>query len=259
VINEMKRDFSLLDGVKFDADPTDRHYAEWLQNGRGIYATNGVVIAFQMKSDPALPDPDLYIFCLPCAIRGYEKDYFRKAIAKKNLCTWLVLYENKGDKTGTVSLNGKDPTAQPEINFRYHAEDQGAPDAARAMLAGMKAAREVVKSYKDLVRNEVLPGDHIQSDEALRDFIEFQSWGHHANGSARMGCAGDDQAVVDGDLKVIGAHGIRVSDASVFPHTPGSFIVSAVVQVGEAAAIKAIAEARGQDALAVLDMLAKQA
>jgi len=89
-------------------------------------------------------------------------------------------------------------------------------------------------------------GVAVQSDEALREAIESSSWGHHASGTASMGKADDSMAVIDGDLMGIGCRGIRISDASVFPRTPGSFIVSAVVQVSEAA-IKAIAEARGQD------------
>jgi len=70
-------------------------------------------------------------------------------------------------------------------------------------------------------------GVAVQSDEALREAIESNSWGHHANGTACMGKADDSMAVVDGDLKVIGCRGIRISDASVFPRTPGIFIVSA--------------------------------
>jgi len=258
VITEMKRDFALLAGVTFKTDPVDRHYAEWLESGGGVYATNGVVIGFQMKSESALPDPDLYVFCLPCAIRGYHRDYFARAVEKPNMCTWLVLHENKGDQEGTVTLKSKDPTGQPEINFRYHAEDPQNPDDSRPLVVGVKAARELIRSYDELVRNEVWPGADVQSDEALRAAIESNSWGHHANGSARMGKAGERMAVVDGDLKVIDAQGIRIADASVFPRSPGSFIVSAVVQVGEAAAIKAIAEARGQDPLAVQDMLMRQ-
>ena len=56
VITEMKRPFKLLEGVKFDTDPGDPAYAEWLASGRGVYATSGVVIGFQMKSERGLPD-----------------------------------------------------------------------------------------------------------------------------------------------------------------------------------------------------------
>jgi choline dehydrogenase len=261
VITEMKKDFALLEGVKFDADISDPHYVEWLASGKGVYASNGVVIGFQMKSERGLPDPDLYIFCLPASIGGYYNDYFRKTIEKHNMLTWLVLYENKGDKKGTVRLNRRDPTGLPEINFRYHAEDDPQnPSDSQPVVTGVRAVRQAIASYAWLIDGkEVWPGADAQSDAALRKAIESNSWGHHANGTARMGRAGEPGAVVDGNLKVIGARGIRISDASVFPHTPGSFIASAVVQVGEAAAIKAIAEARGQDPLALLDEIMRQA
>jgi choline dehydrogenase-like flavoprotein len=42
--------------------------------------------------------------------------------------------------------------------------------------------------------------------------------------------------VLDGDFKVLGADGLRVVDASVFPRIPGFFIVSAIYMVGEKAA-----------------------
>ena len=260
VISEMKKPFALLAGVKFEADPGDPAYAEWLASGRGVYATSGVVVGFQMKSERGLPDPDLYVFCLPAAIRGYYTGYSRETVAKPDMLTWLVLYENKGDKEGTVRLAPGDPAGRPAINFRYHGEDDPKnPNDSRPLVAGVRAARAVTRLYSGLVRQEVWPGAEAQSDEALREAIESNSWGHHANGSARMGRRGDPAAAVDGDLKVIGARNLRIADASVFPHTPGSFIVTAVVQIGEAAAIKAIAEARGEDPLAVMREILRDA
>ena len=50
--------------------------------------------------------------------------------------------------------------------------------------------------------------------------------------------------VLSSDFKVHGADGLRVVDASVFPRTPGLFIVSAVYMIGEKAAEVMIAEAK---------------
>jgi choline dehydrogenase len=257
LVTAQKRNFALLEGVKFDADPSDPAYAKWLATGRGVYATNGVVVGFQMKSAPGLPDPDLYVFCLPAAIRGYEPDYFRKAVAQTNMLTWLVLHENKGDRRGTVELDPENPAGPPKINFHYHAEERAGDSGP--LVVGLKAARAVTRSYARLVQEEVWPGAQVQSDAALATAIESCSWGHHANGSARMGRRDDPLAVVDGDLKVIGAKNVRIADASVFPRSPGSFIVSAVVQVGEAAAIKAIAAARGEAPLETLRTIVRAA
>jgi choline dehydrogenase len=177
------------------------------------------------------------------------------------MLTWLVLHENKGDRRGTVGLRQGDPMGLPSINFRYHAEDNPHnPADSGPVIAGVRAARRAIAFYGWLLdQKEAWPGADVHSDEALREAVEFNSWGHHANGTARMGRSARRGDVVDGDLKVIGVHGIRVSDASVFPHTPGSFIASAVVQIGEAAAIKAIAEARGQDPLSVMQAILRQA
>jgi choline dehydrogenase len=260
VISEMKKDFALLKDVRFDADPGDPRYGKWLASGKGVYASNGVVAGFQMKSARGLPDPDLYVFCLPAAIKGYYPDYFRQTIARPDMLTWLVLYENKGDKKGTVRLNRDNVTGVPEINFHYHAEDDPRnPSDSPPVVAGVRAARKVIESCARLVKEEAWPGAAVQSDAALREAIESNSWGHHANGTARMGKDAAIGDVVDGNLNVIDARGIRISDASVFPHTPGSFIVTAVVQIGEAAAIKAIAEALGQDPVAVMDTIIRQA
>lgn len=255
VVSEMKKNFKLLEGVKFEVDASDPHYVEWLDTGRGVYATNGVIIGFQMKSNAGLSGPDLFVFCLPAEIRGYYPDYSRKTVAKQNMFTWLVLYEHKGDRNGYVKLDPSNPLGQPLINFKYHSEDAPGMDDSGPLVVGVKAVRKVIDSYASLVRREEWPGEAVQTDADLRAAIESNTWGHHANGSARMGKAGDPDAVVDGDLKVIGVRGLRISDASVFPRTPGCFPVSAVVQVGEGAAIKAIAEVRGQDPLAVLQAL----
>ena len=52
----------------------------------------------------------------------------------------------------------------------------------------------------------------------------------------RIGRPEDPDAVVDSRFRVIGAQGLRIVDASVFPRIPGFFIACAVYMVGEKAA-----------------------
>ena len=42
-------------------------------------------------------------------------------------------------------------------------------------------------------------------------------------------------AVLDSDFRVRGTEGLRVVDASVFPHIPGFFIVAPIYMIGEKA------------------------
>ena len=46
----------------------------------------------------------------------------------------------------------------------------------------------------------------------------------------------DEDAVVDGELRVHGMQGLRVIDASVFPDLPGGNINAAVIMIAEKAA-----------------------
>ena len=82
---------------------------------------------------------------------------------------------------------------------------------------------------------EILPGSHVQSEAALRDFVRYSAWGHHACGTCAIGASSAD-AVLDSRFRVRGTERLRVVDASVFPRIPGFFIASAVYMIGEKAA-----------------------
>ena len=86
-----------------------------------------------------------------------------------------------------------------------------------------------------LIAEEEQPGEALQSDEELTDFVRNTAWGHHASCSCAIGprAAG---GVLGSDFRVHGAQGLRVVDASVFPRIPGFFIASAVYMVAEKAA-----------------------
>ena len=58
----------------------------------------------------------------------------------------------------------------------------------------------------------------------------------HLSGSARMGPAADQRAVVDQELRVRGVDGLRVVDTSVLPRAPSRGPAATAVMVGERAA-----------------------
>ncbi len=246
VVVKMKKPFELLKDLPFKADASDPAYKKWLETGRGVYATNGVAIAMQAKSDPSLPDPDLYIFGVPGRFEGYYPGYSKDAVADDHYFTWLILHENKGDKRGRVTVDAKDVDGHPDINFMYHHEE--APRDSAPMVAGIKMVRELNARFGDLVAEEVWPGRDVDTDEKLARAAETVSWGHHANGTAKMGRPDDPMAVVDSNFQVIGTRGLRVVDASVLPDNIGSFIVSGILQLSEKAADDVIETARAQDA-----------
>ena len=69
----------------------------------------------------------------------------------------------------------------------------------------------------------------------IRQFIQDKAWGHHACGTRAIRPA--HRAGVDNTTgEVHGVSRLRVVDASVVPRSPGHFIASAVLMIGEKAA-----------------------
>jgi choline dehydrogenase len=90
---------------------------------------------------------------------------------------------------------------------------------------------------KGVVKREIwpAPGDNVEDDAAIRDFIVREAWGHHASCSCPIGADGDPMAVLDSEFRVRGVQNLRVVDASVFPRIPGLFLVTNVYMISEKA------------------------
>ena len=132
-----------------------------------------------------------------------------------------------------MTLRSADPRDPPSINFRYFEEGNDASgEDLDSVVAGIKLARGMTAKLKEknLIAAEEFPGEQLQSDDELREFVRANAWGHHASCTCAIG------PVLSSDFEVLGTQGLRVVDASVFPRIPGFFIVSAVYMIGEKAA-----------------------
>ncbi|HTV34006.1 MAG TPA: GMC oxidoreductase [Methylocella sp.] len=237
VVNEMKEDWNVLKGVTYSNK--DQTYADWKNNKEGLYATNGAVLAVIKRSSPERPLPDLFCFALLTDFRGYEPDYSVRIVHSLKHLTWAILKAHTSNTAGEVTLKSKDPRERPDIRFHYFQEgnDKEGEDLD-SVVEGVKFVRKLVEPLKTsgFFVQELAPGPQVQTDEQIRDFVRYQSWGHHASCTCPIGKDGDPAAVLDGDFRVRGVAGLRVVDASVFPRIPGFFIVSSVYMVGEKAA-----------------------
>jgi len=72
------------------------------------------------------------------------------------------------------------------------------------VVEGVKFVRKLAAPLREagLIVEEEAPGDAVQTDEQIRDFVRYQSWGHHASCTCAIGKDGDPMAVLDGNFKV---------------------------------------------------------
>jgi choline dehydrogenase-like flavoprotein len=237
VVNRVKDDWEVLKDAKYAKG--DPQYATWESSKEGVYGSNGAVLAVIRRSTEDKPVPDLFCFALLGDFRGYVPGYSTNVLTKHNYLTWAVLKAHTNNRAGEVRLKSADPKERPVINFKYFSE--GTPDNNEDLdsaVEGVKFVRELCRPLRELgvIVEEEAPGEERVTDEQLRDFVRYQSWGHHASCTCPIGADGDRNAVLDKDFRVRGAQGLRVVDASVFPRIPGMFIVSAVYMIAEKAA-----------------------
>jgi len=234
VVSEMKRPFTLLQNATFKPLPTDPCFQEWQQGG-GVYTSNGAMAAVILKSDLALPDPDLFIFALPGDFHGYYPGYSESIVTKRDRLTWAIVKAHTNNTGGTVRLNSSNPRETPIVNFHYFEEGT---DPTLYDLEGVVRAVDFVRRMNQenrAIAREITPGPQV-GYEQLGDWIRANAWGHHASCSCKMGKPDDPSAVVDSRFRVIGTEGLRIVDASVFPRIPGFFIVTPIYMISEKAA-----------------------
>jgi choline dehydrogenase len=244
VVTRMKDDWEVLADAKFAKN--DPQYEEWASARTGVYTTNGGVLTVIRRSKPERTLPDLFLLGLVGNFKGYYPGYSELIARHPDYLSWVVLKAHTKNRAGTVRLRSKDPLDPPCINFRYFEEGSDhSGDDLDAVIEGVKFARTMTRDLKKkgLILEETLPGDHVQSDDELKEFVRNNAWGHHASCSCPIGSM-QEHGVLASDFRVHGTKALRVADASVFPRIPGFFIASAVYMIGEKAADVILADAK---------------
>jgi choline dehydrogenase-like flavoprotein len=137
------------------------------------------------------------------------------------------------ESRGTVRLRSDDPLAPVEIRQNFFVVSN---DMAR-LRRGVRLARELLaeKALDRFRGAEIAPGPKRESDADLDAWIRATALtAHHPSGTCAMGTG--DTAVLDNDLRVRGAEGLRVVDASAMPDLVSGNINACVIMVAEKAA-----------------------
>ncbi|MDQ6639865.1 MAG: GMC family oxidoreductase N-terminal domain-containing protein [Pseudomonadota bacterium] len=202
------------------------HYA-WKRSGPMSMAPSQLG-AFT-RSSPALPHPNLEYHVQPLSL-----DAFGEPLHRIDAFTASVCNLNPTSR-GHVRIRSADPAAPPRIAPDYLATD----DDRKVAAASLRVTRRIVAqpALAPFRPKEIKPGVEFESDADLAKLAgDIGTTIFHPVGTAKMGPASDPMAVVDARLRVHGAEGLRVVDASVMPTITSGNTNAPTLMIAERAA-----------------------
>ena len=185
-----------------------------------------------LKTNPSQPIPDMQFIVNAAPLTA--KPYVHPALDGYDDGFAFRLVLLRPQSVGRVSLRSADPRVAPIIQQNFLSAGQDGATLRAAVRVGLDIARrKPLAPFLGAALNA--PAD--ASDAALDAFIRANALTtHHPLGTCRMGRPDDAMAVVDEELRVLGADGLRVVDASVMPDMIGGNINAAVIMIAERAA-----------------------
>jgi choline dehydrogenase len=198
--------------------------AQWMLARRGPCATNHFEAGGFVRSNDEVAYPNLMFHFLPLAVRydgskpGAEHGY------------QFHVGPMYADVRGTVKVTSTDPRKHPVLRFNYLSTEND----RREWVEAVRWAREILRqpAFADLDGGELSPGPAVDSDEQILDWVR-----RDAETALHPSCTCAMGPVVDpATMRVHGVDGLRVVDASVFPHVTNANIYAPTMMVAEKAA-----------------------
>ena len=201
---------------------------QWVLTRSGPGASNQFESAAFIRSRAGVEYPDIQYHFLPIAVR-----YDGQAAAEGHGFQAHV-GPMRSPSRGRVTLRSSNPAEAPRILFNYMSQEKDWADFRNCI----RLTREIFAqdAFAPFVKHEIQPGDAVQSDEDLNDFIrEHVESAYHPCGTCKMGDRSDPMAVVDPECRVIGVDNLRVADSSIFPQITNGNLNGPSIMVGEKA------------------------
>jgi choline dehydrogenase-like flavoprotein len=244
-------------GMQFDASTTDT-FVQQLRFDRlalqavryavtrgGPFGNQVITANAFIRTRPELDTPNMQLFFAPVSFttRVWMPGIRPAESVGLGGSACLLRPESRGE----VTLRSANPADPPKIQLNFMKERTD----REATREGLRTLRRVfnTKPLADMVRQEVLPGPEVNSDEEWDAYIrKGAEVCHHPVGTCSMGPNGE--AVVDPQLRVHGLEGLRVVDASVMPLVPSGNTNAPTIMIAE----KASDMIRGRAALPAAEL-----
>lgn len=197
---------------------------EWLTKRTGLGATNHFEVGGFIRSTAEQAWPDIQFHFLPVAMSYDGSSFAGEHGFQVHVGPML------SPSRGYVRALSSDPSAAPKIDFNYMSH----PQDWQVFRSAIRQARDIfaqpaLTPYRG---HEIQPGDEAQSDQALDAFVAANAQSaYHPCGTCKMGV--DELAVVDPECRVRGISGLRVVDASIFPHITNGNLNAPTIMAAE--------------------------
>lgn len=191
-------------------------------------SAKGVNRFYLMRDEDAPGDKETIIFARPLIFarsnqveRDIDLHIYPIQIYSEDLGEWVFRLTpglQYSRSTGHVRLTSTDPEATLDIDHRYFSD----PADLEALCDGVILADQITEAPP--LRDRLTSTKHKyqwEDRDQLRTFVQQRvATSYHPSCTCRMGPANDRTAVVDDQCRVHGLEGLRVIDASIFPHIP---------------------------------------
>jgi len=203
-----------------------RGIVEWRRQRSGMLTTNFAEAGGFIKSAPdeAIPDLQLHF------VVGKLVDHGRKSVLGFGYSCHVCLLRPKS--RGSLRLASADPQVAPLIDPAFLQD----PDDTARLVRGFQVMRRLLEqpALKRHGGTESATSVLAQSPAQIEQFVRNHADTiYHPVGTCRMGPGPMD--VVDARLRVHGAAGLRVVDASVMPTVVGGNTNAPVIMMAEKA------------------------
>ncbi|KAL5020099.1 hypothetical protein ScPMuIL_002991 [Solemya velum] len=172
-----------------------------------------------------------------------QKEIFGDAGRPSHGFNAYVLAPLRPKSRGTIRLRSTDPFDYPLLQSNYLQH----PDDVKAIIHGLRSWHKIIQTEAMQAIGAVpadskKPYSFCTGHEYASDAY-FECYARHLSGTAyhhsstcRMGATGDKNTVLDPELRVQGLKGLRVVDASSFPHVTSYNTNAPVIMLAEKAA-----------------------
>lgn len=224
----LRRPVSFLNELRMDKAALS--VARWALFGTGAFASQVNSCNIIVRTRPELAQPDIQLWSNP--VRMDAELWFpliRRRQEDRITADVILLHPQS---RGWLKLRSPDPSAPPAITLNNFSD----PADMRTARDGIRIARRIYRTspQAELTGEELLPGEHLQTDAELDSHIRAQAQvTQHPVGTCSMGRG--SMSVVDPELRVHGIAGLRVVDASIMPTVPGGNTNGPTIMVAEKA------------------------